>query len=140
MLKLLLQIDVLTTHLYLDLYYYIPKDKWNNIKLRGYNLGYLLPQYRNFQTMNKSKNIDVCAIYQATHKYNEDHIENSNKIIKILKGINGFISLKFFYRYFKNTIRNNELSLKKLKNPSHPCSNDFMLIFNHLENKSNSFN
>jgi len=73
-------------------------------------------------------------------KYNENTRGNSNKIIKILKGIYRFISLKKFYRYFKNTIRYNELSLKKLKNLSHPCSNDFMTIFNHLENKSNSIN
>ncbi len=58
----------------LDLSYDIPKDKWNRIKLSGYNLGYLLPQYRNFQPINKNKNIDVCAIYQAEHKYCEDHL------------------------------------------------------------------
>ena len=58
----------------LDLGYDIPKEKWNRIKLSGYNLGYLLPQYRNFQPINKNKNIDVCAIYQAEHKYNEDHL------------------------------------------------------------------
>ena len=57
----------------LDLGYDIPKDKWDRIKLSGYNLGYLLPQYRNFQPINKNKNIDVCAIYQANHSYNEDH-------------------------------------------------------------------
>ena len=57
----------------LDLGYDIPKGKWDRIKLSGYNLGYLLPQYRNFQPMNQNKQIDVCAIYQAEHKYNEDH-------------------------------------------------------------------
>ena len=57
----------------LDLGYDIPKDKWDRIKLSGYNLGYLLPQYRNFQPINKNKNIDVCAIYQAKHNYSEDH-------------------------------------------------------------------
>ncbi len=58
----------------LDLGYDIPEDKWNRIKLSGYNLGYLLPEYRNFHPINKNKNIDVCAIYQAEHKYNEDHL------------------------------------------------------------------
>jgi len=58
----------------LDLGYDISEDKWNRIKLSGYNLGYLLPQYKNFQPINKNKNIDVCAIYQAEHKYNEDHL------------------------------------------------------------------
>jgi len=57
----------------LDLSYDIPKDKWNRIKLSGYNLGYLLPQYRDFKPINNNKNIDICAIYQANHNYNEDH-------------------------------------------------------------------
>ena len=57
----------------LDLGYDIPKEKWDRIKLSGYNLGYLLPQYRNFQPINKNKNIDLCAIYQAKHPHNEDH-------------------------------------------------------------------
>ena len=57
----------------LDLGYDIPNKKWDRIKLSGYNLGYLQPQYRNFQPINKNKNIDICAIYQAEHKYNEDH-------------------------------------------------------------------
>ena len=57
----------------LDLGYNIPTDKWNRIKLSGYNLGYLLPQYRNFQPISKNKEIDVFAIYQTNHKYNEDH-------------------------------------------------------------------
>ena len=39
----------------LDLGYDIPKDKWDRIKLSGYNLGYLLPQYRNFQPINNKK-------------------------------------------------------------------------------------
>jgi len=57
----------------LDLGYDIPKNKWDRVKLTGYNLGHLLPQYRNFQPINQNKNIDVCAIYQANHSYNEDH-------------------------------------------------------------------
>ena len=57
----------------LDLAYDIPKNKWDRIKLSGYNLGYLLPQYKNFYPINKNKNIDVCAIYQTNHDYSEDH-------------------------------------------------------------------
>ncbi len=57
----------------LDLSYDISDDKWDRIKLSGYNLGHLLPQYRNFHPLNNNKNIDVCAIYQTNHSYNEDH-------------------------------------------------------------------
>jgi hypothetical protein len=57
----------------LDLGYDISKEKWDRIKLSGYNLGHLLPQYRNFQPVNNNKSIDVCAIYQAFHRENYDH-------------------------------------------------------------------
>ena len=57
----------------LDLGYDISEDKWNRIKLNGFNLGYLLPEYRNFKPISDNKNIDICAIYQANHPHNEDH-------------------------------------------------------------------
>jgi len=57
----------------LDLSYNISKENWNRIKFSGYNLGYLLPQYRNFQPISTDKSIDVCAIFQAIHKENYDH-------------------------------------------------------------------
>ena len=57
----------------LDLQYDIPKDRWDRIKLSGWNLGHLLSHYRQFQPINKNKSIDVCAIYNAKHPYNEDH-------------------------------------------------------------------
>ena len=52
----------------LDVSYDIPEDKWNRIKLSGYNLGYLLQHYHDFSPININKNIDMCAIYQAIHK------------------------------------------------------------------------
>ena len=57
----------------LDLSYDIPEDKWNKIKFTGYNLGYLLPQYRNIQPVNPNKPHDICAIFQGIHKENYDH-------------------------------------------------------------------
>ena len=57
----------------LDLSYDIPDDKWDRIKLTGYNLGYLRDDYFNLIPINYNKHIDVCAIYQLNHKYNEDH-------------------------------------------------------------------
>lgn len=53
--------------------YDIPKNKWDRIKLSGYNLGSLLPHYHDFQPMNKNKKIDMCAIYSAKHNYSEEH-------------------------------------------------------------------
>ena len=57
----------------LDLGYDISETNWNNIKLNGWNMGHLLPEYKNFHPLNKNKSIDVCAIYTAEHRYNEDH-------------------------------------------------------------------
>ena len=57
----------------LDLSYDIPKDKWNRIKFTGYNLGYLLPHYRDIQTINSNKNRDICAIFQGVHNESYDH-------------------------------------------------------------------
>jgi hypothetical protein len=53
--------------------YDIPENDWDRIKLSGWNLGYLLPHYHNFVNINKEKNIDVCAIYNAKHGYSEEH-------------------------------------------------------------------
>jgi len=57
----------------LDLGYDISVEQWNRIKLSGFNLGYLLPQYKNTQQIKQDKQNDICAIFQAEHKYNEDH-------------------------------------------------------------------
>ena len=53
--------------------YDIPKDKWDRIKLTGWNLGSLLPHYKDFQPINENKDIDMCAIYSAKHGYSEEH-------------------------------------------------------------------
>ena len=57
----------------LNLAYDIPEDMWKRIRFTGYNLGYLLPQYKNFLPINDIKPIDVCAIFSAKHGYSEDH-------------------------------------------------------------------
>jgi len=56
----------------LDLSYDIPKDVWNRIKFTHINLGYW-NDYSNLQPINKNKNIDMAAIFQENHRYNEDH-------------------------------------------------------------------
>ena len=53
--------------------YDITKNKWDRIKLSGYNLGSLLPHYHDFQPINNNKTIDMCAIYSANHNYSEEH-------------------------------------------------------------------
>lgn len=57
----------------LDLGYDIPEHLWERIKLSGYNLGCLLPDYHKHFNICKNKTIDVCAIYQYEHKENYDH-------------------------------------------------------------------
>lgn len=57
----------------LDLSYNIPDDKYNRIKLTGWNLGYYNPSYLQFDTVDMNRDIDVCAIYQGEHKLNSDH-------------------------------------------------------------------
>ena len=53
--------------------YDITENKWDRIKLSGYNLGSLLPHYHDFQPINSDKTIDMCAIYSAKHNYSEEH-------------------------------------------------------------------
>ena len=57
----------------LDLSYDIPKDKWDRIKFTGYNLGYLLPHYRDLQPISTNKPHDICAIFQGVHNESYDH-------------------------------------------------------------------
>jgi len=103
----------------LDLGYDIPKDKWNRIKLSGYNLGYLLPQYRNFQPISKNKNIDVCAIYQANHNYSEDHkVRNDLHYTNHRKGCWDILDSKFDsrkdklpYQEYINVLYNSKVAI-----------------------------
>ena len=53
--------------------YDISDKDWNRIKLSGYNLGYLLPDYRVHYKEAEDKPFDVCAIYQGYHDENYDH-------------------------------------------------------------------
>ena len=57
----------------LDLSYDISDDMWKRIKFTGWNVGQLVPNYRNFQPIKQDKSIDVCAIFRGNHDYNEDH-------------------------------------------------------------------
>jgi|ETNvirnome_2_130_1030620.scaffolds.fasta_scaffold14826_2 hypothetical protein len=103
----------------LDLFYDIPEDMWNRLKLSGYNLGYLLPQYRDFQPISKNKNIDVCAIYQANHPYNEDHgARNDLYYTNHRKGAWDILDSKFDsrkdklpYQEYINTLYNSKIAI-----------------------------
>ena len=57
----------------LDLSYDISEEMWDRIKLTGWNVGQLVPNYRNFQDINQNKSVDICAIFRDNHDYNEDH-------------------------------------------------------------------
>jgi len=73
----------------LDLSYDISDKNWNRIKLSGWNLGYMLPQYRNFQQVSSYKDLDVCAIYKAELPYNEEHKLRNDYIIQIIEKVRG---------------------------------------------------
>jgi len=62
----------------LDLSYDISKDNWNRIKLTGWNIGQLLPDYRRFQQINTNKQIDICAIFRGKMDWNTDHNSQNN--------------------------------------------------------------
>ena len=64
----------------LDLSYDISDDMWKRIKFTGWNVGQLLPNYRNFQPIKQDKSIDVCAIFRGNHDYNEDHKSQNNHL------------------------------------------------------------
>ena len=63
----------------LNLGYDIPEKDWKRIKLNGYNLGWLLPDYHLHHPISSNKSYDVCAIYQAYHKKNYDHLTRNDE-------------------------------------------------------------
>ena len=99
-----------------------------------HNIAYELVQKEIWNHLNRF----MVGHYEDIYK--EDSGDNRNNIIRKLKGIYRSFSLIKIYRYIINAIHSNELSLKKLKDPSHPFNDDFMLIFNHLKNKSDNLN
>lgn len=67
----------------LDLSYDIPEGLWNKIKLTGWNLGYLLPEYRQHYNNTKNRLYDICAVYQTNHDLSYDHrVQNNNYYIE----------------------------------------------------------
>ena len=46
---------------------------WSRIKFTHINLGYWNDYRSGLQPLNTNKTTDLCAIFQAEHKYNEDH-------------------------------------------------------------------
>ena len=100
----------------LGISYDIPKNKWDKIKLTGWNLGQLLQHYKNFQPINNSKNIDVCAIYSAEHGYSEEH-GNRNDLFYIEHRKNAWkIASKLENKY---DIRNSKLPFEEYINVLH---------------------
>lgn len=61
-----------------NLKYDIPEDKWDRIKLSGWNLGYLTANHQfrpgiSLYQNHAMKFKDICAVFQAEHPYSEDH-------------------------------------------------------------------
>jgi len=76
----------------LDLSYDICEENWNKIKLTGWNLGQLLPSYRNFQPINPNKQLDICAIFKSNHEINKDHnSRNDTFYTKHRKGLGDYL-------------------------------------------------
>jgi len=103
----------------LDLSYDIPDDKWNKIKLSGWNLGYLLPHYKDFHPILDTKELDVCAIYQASLNYNEDHgVRNDTYYTDHRKGAWDNLDIKYKskkdklpYEEYINTLYNSKVAI-----------------------------
>ena len=77
----------------LDLSYNISDEMWNRIKFTHMNLCYW-NDYSNFQPINNNKQIDLCAIFQNNHRYNEDHgTRNDNYYNNHRKGLTDKVKL-----------------------------------------------
>ena len=103
----------------LDISYDISDRNWNRIKLSGWNLGYMLPQYRDFQPISNNKNLDVCAIYKAELPYNEEHkLRNDLYYTNHRKSAWNVLDSKFSskkdklpYQEYINTLYNSKVAL-----------------------------
>ena len=103
----------------LDISYDTSDRNWNRIKLSGWNLGYMLPQYRDFQPISNNKNLDVCAIYKAELPYNEEHkLRNDLYYTNHRKSAWDILDNKFSskkdklpYQEYINTLYNSKVAL-----------------------------
>jgi hypothetical protein len=105
----------------LDLSYDIPKEMWDRIKFTHINLSYW-NDYSNVQPINKNKQIDLCAIFQSDHPYNEDHgVRNdvyynnhrkglSDKV-KLLSNKYSMLTEKMPFQEYANNLWNSKISL-----------------------------
>jgi hypothetical protein len=105
----------------LDLSYDIPKEMWDRIKFTHINLSYW-NDYSNVQPINKNKQIDLCAIFQNDHPYNEDHgVRNdvyynnhrkglSDKV-KLLSNKYSMLTEKMPFQEYANNLWNSKISL-----------------------------
>ncbi len=64
----------------LDLSYDIPDDKWNRIKLTGWNMMSNVPSHRNLYEPSKEKPIDICAIFRADGDVSYDHLVRNDEM------------------------------------------------------------
>ena len=63
----------------LDLSYNITSKNWKRIQLTGWNVGWLVPSYREMYRLNYEKSIDICAIFKESVPINRDHKSRNDK-------------------------------------------------------------
>lgn len=94
----------------LDLGYDIPEETWKRIRLSGWNLGYLKGDYfrptnQKWYEISKDKVVDLCAIFQANHPPNSDHLaENASFYTNHRKGAWEVIGDNPGYTYVKDKL------------------------------------
>tara|TARA_R100000005_G_scaffold91670_1_gene64229 strand:+ start:1487 stop:2527 length:1041 start_codon:yes stop_codon:yes gene_type:complete len=94
----------------LDLGYDIPEETWKRIRLSGWNLGYLKGDYfrptnQKWYEISKDKVFDLCAIFQANHPPNSDHLaENASFYTNHRKGAWEVIGDNPGYTYVKDKL------------------------------------
>ena len=66
----------------LDLSYDIPDNIWKRIKLTGWNMMSNVPSHKNYQTINKNKSIDICAIFGSGGDISHDHHVRNDLLYK----------------------------------------------------------
>lgn len=106
----------------LDLSYDIPKEMWNRIKFTHINLSYWNDYSSNVQPINKNKQIDLCAIFQNDHPYNEDHgVRNDvyynnhrkslSEKVQSLNGKYSMLTEKMSFQEYAKNLWNSKISL-----------------------------
>ena len=108
----------------LDLSYDISNDMWDRIKFTGWNVGQLVPTYRNIQPLNNNKEIDICAIFKESVPHNTDHNSRNDKFytehrsglwgkLEPLKQKYNMVYKRLPFQEYVNTLWNSKISFSQ---------------------------